>query len=286
MKAVKGRFFFGGAHVPDRKSLAKDAPIEELPEPQEVTIALLQSLGKPAIACVSVGDTVAKGQLIAKADGAISSDVFASISGTVTEIKALDNECGNRDTFIVIKGDGERKLEDLIWADDKAVSDGKLFSKINFRSAGKVLDAGETFALAPIGSRIRGANFVSRPELRAGTLADAIDRLADACGDVHYLVLDIRAANDEALAAGTGIRITGVKGAGAVVSSIYDGYVRMGMAYSRAFRQMNYCFSIGAEIRDEHGAKPAISAFRLFEIWGTARGRSDNYVKMPHDVDP
>ena len=174
----------------------------------------------------------------------------------------------------------------MIWADDKAVSDGKLFSKINFRSAGKVLDAGETFALAPIGSRIRGANFVSRPELRAGTLADAIDRLADACGDVHYLVLDIRAANDEALAAGTGIRITGVKGAGAVVSSIYDGYVRMGMAYSRAFRQMNYCFSIGAEIRDEHGAKPAISAFRLFEIWGTARGRSDNYVKMPHDVDP
>ena len=113
MKAVKGRFFFGGAHVPDRKSLAKDAPIEELPEPQEVTIALLQSLGKPAIACVSVGDTVAKGQLIAKADGAISSDVFASISGTVTEIKALDNECGRQDTFIVIKGDGSGKTQYL-----------------------------------------------------------------------------------------------------------------------------------------------------------------------------
>ena len=187
--------------------------------------------------------------------------------------------------FVVIKGDGERKLEDLIWADDKAVSDGKLFSKINFRSAGKVLDAGETFALAPIGSRIRGANFVSRPELRAGTLADAIDRLADACGDVHYLVLDIRAANDEALAAGTGIRITGVKGAGATASTIFDGYVRMGMAYARAFRQVNFCFSVGAEIRDETGADPELSAFRLFEAWGTARGRSDNYVKLPHDVE-
>ncbi len=187
--------------------------------------------------------------------------------------------------FVVIKGDGERKLEDLIWADDKGVSNGKLFSKQNFRAAARVLAAGETYALAPIGSRIRGANFISRPELRAGTLADKIDRLADACGDVHYLVLDIRAADDAALVAGEGIRITGVKGAGATSSAIFDGYVRMGMAYSRAFRQVGYCFGIGAEVRDEQGAKPALSAFRLFEIWGTAHGRSDNYVKAPHDID-
>lgn len=186
--------------------------------------------------------------------------------------------------FVVIKGDGERKLEELIWADDRGVSNGKLFSKLNFREATRVLAAGETFALAPIGSRIKGANFTSRPDLRAGKLADVIDRLADACGDVHYLVLDIRAADDDALASGNGIRITGVKGAGATASTIYDGYVRMGAAYSRAFRQMNYCFSIGAEIRDDQGVKPEISAFRLFEIWGTARGRSDNYVKMPHDI--
>lgn len=187
--------------------------------------------------------------------------------------------------FVVVKGDGERKLEDLIWADDKGVSNGKLFSKINFREANRVLEAGETYALAPIGSRIKGANFVSRPELRAGALADVIDRLADACGDVHYLVLDVRAENDADLADGKNIRITGVKGAGATAGTIFDGYVRMGMAYSRAFRQMNYCFGIGAEVRDEQGVKPEISAFRLFEMWGTARGRSDNYVKLPHDED-
>lgn len=186
--------------------------------------------------------------------------------------------------FVVIKGDGERKLEELIWADDRGVSNGKLFSKLNFRDATRVLKAGETYALAPIGSRIKGANFVSRPELRAGTLADVLDRLADACGNVHYLVFDIRAVDDAALASGNGIRITGIKGAGATASTIFDGYVRMGAAYSRAFRQMNYCFAIGAEIRDDHSAKPAISAFRLFELWGTARGRSDNYVKLPHDV--
>lgn len=106
MKAVKGRFFFGGVHVPDMKALSQNAPIEELPEPPAVTIATCQSLGKPAIPCVNVGDTVAQGQLIARADGAISSNVFASISGKVTAVTSLENEIGQQGQFIVIEGDG------------------------------------------------------------------------------------------------------------------------------------------------------------------------------------
>ena len=106
MKAVKGRFFFGGVHVPDMKALSCNAPIEELPEPPQVTIAMNQSLGKPAIPCVNVGDTVAKGHLIAKADGAISSNVFASISGKVSAITSHENENGQMAQFIVIDGDG------------------------------------------------------------------------------------------------------------------------------------------------------------------------------------
>ena len=113
MKAVKGKFFFGGVHVPDMKALAKDAPIEELPEPAKVTIAMSQSLGKPAIPCVNVGDKVAKGQLIAQANGAISSNVFASISGTVTDIVMLTNESGTEGQFVVIEGDGEGRVEYL-----------------------------------------------------------------------------------------------------------------------------------------------------------------------------
>ena len=113
MKAVKGRFFFGGVHVPDMKALSQDCPIKELPEPPVVTIATSQSLGKPAIPCVSVGDTVAKGQLIAKADGAISSNVFAGISGKVTAITELENEGGQKGTYIVIEGDGSGSTQYL-----------------------------------------------------------------------------------------------------------------------------------------------------------------------------
>ena len=113
MKAVKGRFFFGGVHVPDMKALSQDCPIKELPEPPVVTIATSQSLGKPAIPCVGVGDTVAKGQLIAKADGAISSNVFAGISGKVTAITELENEGGQKGTYIVIEGDGSGSTQYL-----------------------------------------------------------------------------------------------------------------------------------------------------------------------------
>ncbi len=107
MKAVKGKGFIQGVHVPDMKYLSNDAPVEVLPEPQEVVISTLQSMGKPAKVIVAVGDKVAEGQLIATADGAFSSNVFASISGEVTAIKEAESATGSMETCVFIKGDGE-----------------------------------------------------------------------------------------------------------------------------------------------------------------------------------
>lgn len=105
MKAIKAKSFFAGIHVKDRKSLACNCPCEVMPDPAEVYISLSQSLGKPSACIVEKGQKVKEGELIAKADGAISSDVFASISGEVTDIKELDCACG-KETFVIIKGDG------------------------------------------------------------------------------------------------------------------------------------------------------------------------------------
>ena len=109
MKAVKGKLYFGGVHPKGAKSLSENAEIRVMPAPETVYISLSQSLGKPAVPAVEVGATVCEGELIAKADGAISSDVFASVSGTVTEIKELTGANGAREKFIVIKNDGEGK---------------------------------------------------------------------------------------------------------------------------------------------------------------------------------
>lgn len=87
------------------KNIAKDAALEVLPMPETVAISTSQSLGRPATPVVSAGQTVKEGELIARADGLISSDVFASICGTVTEIKTEKGANGTDETFIVIKSD-------------------------------------------------------------------------------------------------------------------------------------------------------------------------------------
>lgn len=107
MKAVKGKYYFGGVHPHDGKSLAKSAALEALPAPEVVAVSLSQSIGKPATCIVETGKTVKAGEVIAKADGEISSDVFASISGTVTEIKDVLSANGQQEKYIFIQSNGQ-----------------------------------------------------------------------------------------------------------------------------------------------------------------------------------
>ena len=63
------------------------APINEDFSTGTVKIQLLQHIGAPAIACVSEGDTVKRGDVIAKVkDGALGADVHASIDGKITTV--------------------------------------------------------------------------------------------------------------------------------------------------------------------------------------------------------
>ena len=63
------------------------APLCENFSAAAVKIPLLQHIGAPAIACVSEGDTVKKGDVIAIAkDGALSVSVHASIDGKITTV--------------------------------------------------------------------------------------------------------------------------------------------------------------------------------------------------------
>lgn len=111
MKAVRGKFFFGGVHPHDGKALSSASPLETMPAPEVVAISTSQSLGKPAIPIVEVGSAVKIGTLIAKADGPISSDVFASVSGTVEEIRDGLGANGNPEKFIVIRNNHREEKE-------------------------------------------------------------------------------------------------------------------------------------------------------------------------------
>lgn len=101
--------FPGGIHPPERKQRSNQTPPIETPLPSRVTLPLQQHRGQPATPCVSQGDLVKAGSVIAMREGMISSALHASISGTVSEVSA---------THIIIDGDGHdtwRLLPSLDW---------------------------------------------------------------------------------------------------------------------------------------------------------------------------
>jgi len=78
--------FHGGIHPPQHKDAATAGPIQPLPLPPQLYIALAQSVGNAARPTVSVGQQVLKGQQLALPDGRLSAAVHAPTSGTITAI--------------------------------------------------------------------------------------------------------------------------------------------------------------------------------------------------------
>lgn len=66
----------------------RKAPLDETPyHPSRVVLPLRQHVGAPSVSCVSVGDVVQAGQLIAEiAPNALGARIHASISGTVESV--------------------------------------------------------------------------------------------------------------------------------------------------------------------------------------------------------
>lgn len=103
MAILKAKRYRYGVHVRDMKSFCENCPIEVMPAPNEVAISVSQHIGAPAIPVVSEGDQVKKGQLIAKASGAVSANVYSSVSGTVIGFEDVINPMGVKQKYIRIK---------------------------------------------------------------------------------------------------------------------------------------------------------------------------------------
>jgi len=110
VKSIMKTFKKGGIHPADMKDATKDLPLKPFTEVPYVTIPLAQHFGAPAISVVNAGDTVFKGQLIAKADGFMSANIHASISGKVVRIDMTVTPQGKRCQQIVIENDGQNKM--------------------------------------------------------------------------------------------------------------------------------------------------------------------------------
>ncbi|MFI8481705.1 electron transport complex subunit RsxC [Pseudomonas sp. NPDC078700] len=99
----------GGIHPPECKDLSNQRPIQQAPLPARLVLPLNQHIGVPAEPVVAVGDSVLKGQLIAKANGFVSVPVHAPTSGTISFIgpQPYPHVSGMLAPAIVIDSDGK-----------------------------------------------------------------------------------------------------------------------------------------------------------------------------------
>lgn len=102
---MQAKTFRGGLHLHYHKEATASKQIIELPEPQLVTLPVQQHIGAPAEVCVSVGDQVKIGDVIANAKGFVSVPTHASIAGKVTAISPLPHPVGKNVISIVIEND-------------------------------------------------------------------------------------------------------------------------------------------------------------------------------------
>ncbi|MCK5676721.1 MAG: hypothetical protein KAH99_06870, partial [Verrucomicrobia bacterium] len=85
--STQTRKFKGGVHPKDSKALSASKPIQDAPLLDSYKVIMHQNIGAPPELVVKKGDTVKKGDLLAKAGGFVSVPLHAPTSGT---IKAID----------------------------------------------------------------------------------------------------------------------------------------------------------------------------------------------------
>lgn len=112
-------FSRGGIHPPEHKISAGQS-IREAPLPEVVTIPVSQHLGAPPKLLVKRGDEVKCGQLIASAEGFVSANVHATVSGKVTKTDAFMDASGYRKMAVQIQVDGDTWEENIDRSDKLA----------------------------------------------------------------------------------------------------------------------------------------------------------------------
>jgi len=100
----------GGVHPPERKERTEHMPLVVSEPPASVEVLMLQHIGAPAAPVVKKKEAVKKGQLIGKAQGFISANVHAPVSGTVRAVEnRIHNPTGRPVPAVIIESDGEEQ---------------------------------------------------------------------------------------------------------------------------------------------------------------------------------
>ena len=176
--------FKGGIHPYEGKELTMDKEVIEYLPKGDVVYPLSQHIGKPAKPIVKKGDHVLAGDLIAEADGFVSANIHASVSGKVKAIEPRLTSSGSKVESIIIENDGQYESKEFI-PNDKKISE---YTKDEI--IGAIKDAG----IVGMG----GAGFPTHVKLSPKE-PDKIDRIIVNASECEpYLTSDYRRIMDTA----------------------------------------------------------------------------------------
>jgi membrane protein DedA with SNARE-associated domain/pimeloyl-ACP methyl ester carboxylesterase len=176
---------------------------------------------------------------------------------------------------VVVRGDGEQTLEELIWLDEVAVSRGELYQRCHSRELNDIVPAGRFVTLNLTGSYGHGARCVHRHDLTTPELTAAASAFAKRFPGLHFARFDLRAASEDELKAGRFI-CTEVGGCCHVSSLVRDGSLRFSRSYTAVWHQLKVCLEAGL-----YNLKQNVRPVPLEEVmarWSQARGRADEFA--------
>lgn len=176
---------------------------------------------------------------------------------------------------VVVMGDGEQTLEELIWLDEFAVSRGELYLECHDRDLNRVVPAGERVVLNLSGSYGHGARCVHRHDLNTEALSQSVTSFAKRFPGLHFGRFDLRAASEEELKAGR-FHVTEVGGCCQVSSLVRDESLRFSRAYGAVWTQIKACIDAGA-YNLRQNVRP-VPIDECLARWSQARGREDEFV--------
>ncbi len=102
-------FFLSGVGLPHRKQTANSVPRKM--RPQTVILPMTMHIGATARIAVAKGAHVYVGTCVGAAQGAISANIHASVSGTVAKIEEIPLASGANDIAVFIESDGLSEKE-------------------------------------------------------------------------------------------------------------------------------------------------------------------------------
>ena len=87
MPSLMARPLRAGIAIDGHRDVSTSLPVERVPVPAELVLPLQQHIGTPSEPVVAAGDTVERGQLIARSRGFISANLHAPVKGVVKGVE-------------------------------------------------------------------------------------------------------------------------------------------------------------------------------------------------------